>query len=255
MYGYKKRTQRLFDPQSKEPFKISRSKIDLYLECPRCSYIDARFGVGKPSMPGFTLNLAVDHLLKKEFDIYREAQEPHPLMEEYAINAVPYNHIDLETWRTNFTGVQFLYEPTNFLVFGAVDDLWINDKNDVMVVDYKATSKAEKPTLEGRWGAQYKRQAEVYQWLLRGNDISVSDTAYFVYVNGKKDLDRFDLELHFDVDVIPHKGNTDWIEQVLKRIKKTFMSDEIPPTGDLCEHCPYREAAGRTIRDHITSNK
>jgi len=255
MTGYKKRTQRLFDPHSTEPFKISRSKIDLFLECARCSYLDARFGVGKPSMPGFTLNIAVDHLLKKEFDIYRERQEPHPMMEEFGLNAVPFQHKDLEKWRANFTGVQYLHPETNFLVFGAVDDLWINDKSEVIVVDYKATSKKDKPSLEGRWGGQYKRQAEVYQWLLRGNDLTVSDTAYFLYVNGRKDPERFDSELLFDSDLIAHVGSADWVEPVLKRIKETYMSEEIPPVGELCEHCPYREAAGRTLRDQVKKTR
>ena len=245
------RKARLFQPNSDTPFKISRSKIDLFTECPRCHYLDARLGVKRPGMPGFTLNIAVDHLLKKEFDIKRAEHTAHPLMEQYGINAVPFEHPDMETWRTNFTGIQYLHTPTNFLVFGAVDDIWIDDKEELMVVDYKATSKKEKPSLEGRWGEQYKRQVEVYQWLLRMNGFKVSDKAYFVYVNGKKDREAFDGVLEFDIDVIEHVGDDRWVEQRLHSIHETLSNDAIPEQGELCEHCPYRENAGKAFKAHV----
>jgi len=60
-----------FNPNGKNNFKLSRSKIDLFLQCPRCFYIDNRLGVARPPGYPFTLNSAVDHLLKKEFDPVR----------------------------------------------------------------------------------------------------------------------------------------------------------------------------------------
>src|SRR3989338_3788923 len=62
------RTRNIFNPKSKEPFKLSRSKIELFLQCPRCFYVDRRLGIGRVSGPPFTLNTATDTLLKKEFD-------------------------------------------------------------------------------------------------------------------------------------------------------------------------------------------
>jgi len=35
----------------------------------------------------------------------------------------------------------------------------------------------------------------------------VSDTGYFVYCNGRKDLEKFDGKLEFDITLIAHKGN------------------------------------------------
>jgi len=70
-----------YDPNSKQPFKLSRSKIDLFLECPRCFYLDRRLAVGRPRGFPFTLNSAVDHLLKKEFDAHRAKKAAHPLMQ------------------------------------------------------------------------------------------------------------------------------------------------------------------------------
>jgi len=246
---------KLFDPNSRDPFALSRSKIDLFVECPRCFYLDRRLGVSRPSFPAFTLNNAVDHLLKKEFDIHRAEGQAHPLMEQYGIDAVPFEHKNLDKWRHNFTGVRHVHEKSGFEVFGAVDDIWVNPSGELHVVDYKATSKNEKPNLDGYWQQAYKRQMEVYQWLLRGNDFDVSDLGYFVYVNGKKDRKAFDGRLEFDVDIISYEGNGDWIEKALLDARKTLTQETLPDAGANCEYCPYRESAGKKIRPLYTKKE
>ena len=40
-----------------------------------------------------------------------------------------------------------------------------------MVVDYKATAKQRDVTLDADWQIAYKRQMEIYQWLLRANGL------------------------------------------------------------------------------------
>ncbi len=254
-YSSSFRKQKLFDPTSQEPFKLSRSKIDLFVECPRCFYLDRRLGVSRPSMPGFTLNVAVDHLLKKEFDAHRAKKEAHPLMKEYGVDAVPFSHPDLDVWRENFKGVQALHEKTNFLITGAVDDVWVSPSGELHVVDYKATSKAEDPNLDGIWQQGYKRQMEVYQWLLRKNGFTVSNRGYFVYVNGKKDRDAFDAKLEFDVHLIPYDGDDSWIEGTLLAAHATLSGDALPETGERCEYCPYRDGAGTAIRNVVLEHK
>lgn len=249
-------TPKTYTKGAKTPHTLSRSKIDLFLECPRCFYLLERLGIKRPSMASFTLNLAVDELLKKEFDTHRAAKTSHPLCVEAGLGElIPYSHKDLEEWRANFTGIRHHHKDTDIVYFGAVDDLWVDNMDTIYVVDYKATAKAETPTLEGRWGEQYKRQVEFYAWLLRGNGFTVSDNAYFVYVNGRKSEPSFDAKLLFDVAIIKHTGTDTWIEPLLTRIKETLESDLIPKSGTLCEYCPYREGAGNAFKNHVTKNK
>ena len=231
--------KKLYDPNAKEAFKVSRSKIDLFIECPRCFYLDRRIGVSRPQGFPFNLNSAVDTLLKKEFDIHRNQKTPHPLMDSYGIDAVPFQHEKMDIWRENFTGVETFYEPTNFVVFGAVDDIWVDKNNTLMVVDYKATSKNEEVNLDAEWQDGYKRQMEVYQWLLRQNGFKVSDTGYFVYANGKRDREAFDGKLEFDIKLIPYEGKADWIEKTLMNMKKCLDTNEIPKASPTCEYCTY----------------
>ena len=249
LYYKPHRAFNLYRPDDPEPFKLSRSKIDLFVECPRCFYIDRRLGVGRvPGFP-FALNSAVDTLLKKEFDIHRAAGTSHPLQEKYAVDAVPAGHADLDKWRHNFTGVQHFHEATNLIVFGAIDDLWVNKKGEYIVVDYKSTSKEEAITaLDNEWQDGYKRQMEVYQWLLRRNGFAVSDTGYFVYCNGKTDRKAFGGRLEFDITLIAHKGDDSWVEKTLLLIKKCLDDPRIPKAKPNCDYCAYVEAYNKVTK-------
>lgn len=239
-----------YTPGQKTPFKVSRSKIELFMQCPRCFWLDVRLKITRPSGPPFNINKAIDELFKKEFDTYRAKQQPHPMLVETGIKAIPYQHDDLDTWRHNFTGVTTLHESTNLHVFGAVDDIWINDAGELIVVDYKATAK-DKPVTElgaeGTWHDMYRHQMEIYQWLLRQNGFTVSDTGYFVYATGHQDRDGFFNKVEFTTHVFPHHGNSDWVEQTIQDMKACMDQDDMPAIGTAamggpCEFCSYARA-------------
>jgi CRISPR/Cas system-associated exonuclease Cas4 (RecB family) len=241
----KTRVRNLFDPTATTPFKLSRSKIENFTRCARCFYLDRRLGIAQPSMPPFNLNSAVDTLFKKEFDIHRAAGKAHPLMEKYGVDAIPYADERMNEWRENFKGMQYLHKPTNFLVTGAIDDLWVNPQGELIVVDYKSTSKDEEITLDGQWKEGYKRQMEIYQWLFRQSGFAVSNTGYFVYANGRTDRKAFDGKLEFDVTLLPYTGDDSWVEDALHAAHDCLMSDELPEPNSACEYCHYRAEAAK----------
>lgn len=244
-YYKAQRTRNLFDPKSGEPYKLSRSALELFMNCPRCFYLDRRLGVGRPKGYPFNLNTAVDTLLKKEFDIFRQKEEVHPLIKKYGVDARPVSHEELDRWRENFKGVQFLHQPTNLLITGAIDDLWINNKEEYIVVDYKATSKDEEITgLDHAWQDGYKRQMEIYQWLLRKNGLKVSDTGYFVYCNGVTDTDRFDNKLDFEISLIAYEGDDSWVEGEIAKAQKCLSANFVPEAAPDCDYCNYISAVG-----------
>lgn len=250
-----------FDPASAEPYRVSRSKIDLFMECPRCAYLDMKLGVKRPSMPSFTLNNAVDELLKREFDTHRVSGSKHPLVEKYGLDAVPFKDERMEEWRDALRrGISYLHEPTNILVRGGIDDVWVNPEGELIIVDYKATSKKIGPNSQDDLYDSYKRQLEIYQWLFRRNGFAVSPTVYFVYVNGKADAAAFDGKLEFDVELIPYTGSDEWVEGAVVGLKSMLMSDDIPKVGTSfgggpCEYCTYREGAGKILLALHTKNK
>jgi len=236
--AFKKRN--LFKPD--ETLKLSRSGVELFMNCQKCFYLERKLNVKALSGFPFNLNSAVDELLKNEFDGYREQKKPHPYMNSIDKDLIPFQHEDLDKWRANFTGVQFLHKEFDLLLTGAVDDVWINlDTEELIVVDYKSTSSKEEVSLDKEWQISYKRQMEFYQWLLRQNGFKVSNDGYFVYCNGIKNKDKFNEVLEFKVSILHYQGNDSWVEDVLKEIYSTLKTDEIPNSKESCDVCSYVE--------------
>ncbi|MEK7594792.1 MAG: PD-(D/E)XK nuclease family protein [Patescibacteria group bacterium] len=242
--AYTRRSSAPYAPGQATAFKVSRSKIELFMQCPRCFWLDTRMKIRRPSGPPFNINKTIDELYKKEFDRHRASGTPHPIMADNQIKAVPYQHQDLDKWRYNFTGIVTVHEPTNLHVFGALDDVWVDEDGELIVVDYKATSKNKEVSIDSDWQISYKRQLEVYQWLLRQNGFLVSDTGYFVYTNARVDVDAFGDKLEFFTKLIPYTGNDAWIEPTLVKMKACMDNDTMPPVGDAamggpCDFCSY----------------
>ena len=246
-------------PGQSATHKLSRSKIELFTQCPRCFWLGERLKISRPSSPPFQINKAIDELFKKEFDTYRVKKEPHPLMVKNKIDAVPFAHKQLDDWRENFIGVQALHKPTNLLIFGAIDDVWVTPKNELIVVDYKATAKKSEVNLNADWQNSYKRQMEIYQWLLRQNGFTVSSTGYFVYANGSTEADGFYDKVEFKTKVIAHTGNSDWVDDTINTMKQCLDSD-MPAVGESimggeCEHCAYARARTKLALNHLKKSK
>jgi hypothetical protein len=102
-------------------------------------------------------------------------------------------------------------------------------------------------SLDDEYKQLYKRQIEIYQWLLRQNGFKVSKIGYFVFVNGQTDRKAFDGRLEFDVLLMPHKGDCSWVEQTLYDMYKYLNSSKIPKSNADCDYCRYVEAVGDQI--------
>jgi RecB family exonuclease len=244
MNKYRQRQRNIYSSRVRYPFRISRSKIDLFLQCPRCFYLDRRLGLGKPSMPGFALNTAVDALLKKEFDLLRKKGQTHELMKKYKIEAIPFAHPQLPQWRDDyyqFKGISVLHRPTNLEICGIIDDVWLNKKEELLIVDYKSTSTQQEISLEDEYKQMYKKQMEVYQWIFRQLGFPVNDTGYFVYANAGKNRPKFDARLEFELQIIAYRGSDTWVEPTIFAIKKCLDSPKIPQPNPDCEYCAYRK--------------
>ena len=222
--------------------KLSRTKIELSIDCPKCFWLDLNQKIKRPSGPPFTINNAIDYLLKEEFDVHREKKTAHPVMAKYKINAIPFQHEKMSQWRHNFTGVQFEYKPMDFLVYGAVDDIWVNPDGELIVVDYKATGAKEHKIYDS-----YRRQLEIYQWLLRQNGFEVSPTGYFVFarVNKAGGFGNGTAALAFDLFIEPLVGDDSWVVQGLRNARALLDMKKPPEPSADCDFCNYRRAAKR----------
>ena len=230
--------------------RLSRSKIDLYLNCPKCFYLDKKLGVKRPPGFPFTINSEIDRLLKNEFDIHRAKHTAHPLMEAYGIQAVPFEHPKMDEWRDSLRrGITYPFPGTDLIITGGVDDIWVNPDGELIIVDYKATAKNGEINLSAEWQIGYKRQMEIYQWLFRKNGFVVNETGFFVYCNGRTEQESFDAKLEFSIKLIPYRGNSDWVEGTIKKIWECLNSETIPDSAPDCEYCNYANAFSKLSQE------
>lgn len=253
-----------FDPNNPEPYELSRSRIEAFINCPACFWMDRVKGIKFPGMPGFLLNTATDTLLKKDFDKYRALKKPHPLMESYGLgHLVPFAHEEFETWTKSLQlGLRTYFEEEHLLIGGGLDDVWHDRfKDEIFIVDYKSTAgrrnkdktALEPISLNGAYKESYKRQMDVYQWIMRKNGFKVSNKGYFLYVNGDQhfedgmlDVDPKKATMKFNVQLLEYNGDDSWIEDTIKEISKCLKSSECPehsmtgfgPKGD--KPCEYK---------------
>jgi hypothetical protein len=242
---------------TKSPHNLSRSKIDLFCQCPRCFWLDKKHGVAQPSGAQFVLNNLVDALLKKEYDTYRQKQEIPPFLESLGIKAIPFAHSQIDIWRDSRKGgIHYVHEATGLCLSGAVDDVWQLPSGELAIVEYKAKATGNEITLEpkkkkdgeivktDRYLLSYRRQIEFYQWLFRQNGFKVSNTAYFLFANAHKERDAFKDQLTFESVLITHVGDTSWVQPTLEVIALCLSNDTLPDAAIDCDYCKYRQKTG-----------
>ena len=222
--------------------KLSRSTVERYLSCPRCCILEKIYKIKPPSLP-FTLNIAVDNLCKKEFDYYRQRQIPHPLFQKFSIDAIPFKHKDIDKWRNNYEGLRYVSKENNYDFGGALDDIWQKSNGELIVVDIKATAKNKfdwNDTFNKYdYPKSYKRQLEMYQWLLLRNGFNVAEEAYLLYFNANKHETFFHNKLTFETHLVKLKCSTTWVEGKILETVDLIRSKKFPKPSKSCEVCNY----------------
>lgn len=238
--------------------KLSRTAIEQHINCPRCFYLERKLGLKPPRRIPLTLAVATDALLKNEFDAIRASGDQHALWAKAGLKVRAYDHPDIDQWRNNFQGIRVTHSGVE--VYGAVDDVWQDlHTGELIIVDYKSTSKKDTPTLTGGFSDAYKRQMEIYQWLFRQAGHVVSDTGYFLYVNGRKDGGFYQRGtegvMHFETTLIPHRGDDRWVAAAVDAAIACFNADTLPEPGPECDTCRYFEDRSALMADLTGSDQ
>lgn len=222
--------------------KISRNGLKLFLECPRCFWLDVHHKIKRP--PGFpyTLSSAVDYLVKQEFDKYRAKGELPPVFKKNKIDAKLYAGEELDTWRNNFKGVSYFDEDLNAILYGAVDDILEFPGGSLAVVDYKSTGSAQITIYE-----DYQKQMDTYTWLLRRNGFTTQEQAYFVYYIVDKTGGGFSNVLPFNEELRIVDVRPDWVGDTFEAAITTARQAKPPKHAIECVHCKYVAAAGEFV--------
>ena len=240
-----------FDINRQEPYELSRSRIENFIKCPACFYMQQVEKVEFPSIPGFNINEATDVLLKKDFDYYRDKQIPHPFLQNKNLpHLIPFKHEHFNLWTQSLhfgAEHRFHYddEKTNLRVGGGIDDAWFNTKTKkIHIVDYKSTSQKNDNgpiTLNDEWKGSIKRQMDLYIWVMRKKGFDADDTGYFLYCDGNRFTENTFLKkdnafMEFKITLIPYKSDLSWIDPTLAKIYRNLRLDKRPIHNPNCEY-------------------
>ena len=110
------------------PFALSRTKIDLFIDCRKCFYNEIVRGIKRPQGPPMALNNAVIYIIKKEFEDYRELGKKHEIFSSLGKDIIYAKNKELNDWKNVFKGIRYVHKNTNLELFGTIDELWFDEK-------------------------------------------------------------------------------------------------------------------------------
>lgn len=247
--------------------EISWSQFNLFLQCNRCFYRQSKKGKKRPGIDpeSFKLSTKIDELVKQEMNLFRQFKAHPKFMFKYGINAIPYNdkYNSIKKWqntrRKDFSkendtwifdgGIRFYDYQTNFVLYGGIDDIWINTQNEFIVVEYKTTAQEMGASIEDNdWYINFKQQISFYTWLFKKNGYLIHNKAYFFYINAGQDqlaFMPFDETLKCNVSVSTYNIDDTWVENsvtsmrnCLNQVKSPEMKKN-PITNKICEYCVF----------------
>lgn len=220
--------------------KISRSGLKLFLECPRCFWLDVHHKIKRPPGYPYTLSSAVDYLVKQEFDKYRIKGELPPVFAKEGLEAKLFADEKLHDWRNNFKGVSYFDEDLNAILYGAVDDILEFFDGSLAVVDYKSSGSKEIKIYD-----DYQKQMEVYSYLLQRNGYQTQPHAYFVFYVVQKDGGGFANALPFREELKRVDVDPDWVGPTFEKAIETARQEIAPINKNHCDHCHFVEMASQ----------
>jgi hypothetical protein len=218
--------------------RLSRSSLELFQQCSRCFWLDQHHKIGRPRGFPYTLSSAVDFLVKQEFDKYRREGTLPPILMRHNIRAKLFNGPELPVWRENFKGIQYVDEDLNAMLCGAVDDILEFPDASLAVVDYKSSGSREIKIYD-----DYKRQMDVYNWLLQRKGYQTQAEAYFVVYQVDKTGGGFQNALPFREELRVIKTNPEWVGDVFEQAVIVARRETPPDLETPCEHCIYVQKA------------
>ena len=231
--------KKLYSNNSSRPFKLSRTKIDLFFECRRCFFLDQKLGIKRPHGTPLVLSNRIVDDFKKELNICRVEKNIHSKVKELNKNLIPLSHNKLEEWKNSFKGASFLDDSTNLLVFGIIDDIWWDrstSKNHSVII--KSNSKKNQMGYENIWPG-YWRQLSLYSYLLSKNLLPMSSTGILVFINTPTSMDQIENRKNVNISIFEKILDFGWIQPTIKEISKT-LNKEIPPkSSKKCKYCNY----------------
>jgi hypothetical protein len=136
----------------------------------------------------------------------------------------------LEEWRNNKKGIQWTDQNGN-LFKGAIDNL-LKKGNKLIVLDYKTRGFPLKDDTANH----YQDQIDIYNLLLRKNNLETEDFAYLLFYHPDKVNENGNVVFH--TDLINIKVDIKNAEKIFEDALKVLKED-MPQASEECPYCKW----------------
>ncbi len=214
-------------------FKLSPSALHLFLDCPRCFWLEKNKNIKRPrgifpSLPG-----GMDRVIKNYFDAYRKkkALPPELQIPDFHGAELFEDQKQLDLWREWRTGLIYK-SPDGSQLSGALDELMVKS-GKYIPFDYKTKGS---PATEESAVKYYQHQLDSYALMLEANGLHTWDYGFLLYFSPKGVKERGQVEF----EIQPIRISLD-----PKRAKKMFedalalLNAELPSSLPTCEYCAW----------------
>ncbi len=158
--------------------QLSSSSLSLFMECPKCFWLQKINGIHRPSQI-FALQNNFDRILKPYFDKFRKEKILPPEIDGKVEGALFDDQELLEKWRNALRPTLKYRHPQyeNFTLAGGIDDCLFDGKYYIPI-DFKTTGSS---SFEENSEKYYQHQLDIYNFLLEENGYKTKGLAYLVY--------------------------------------------------------------------------
>jgi hypothetical protein len=207
-----------------DAIKLSPTGLNLFLECPKCFWLEKVKGIKRPrgifpSLPG-----GMDGILKVYFNEYRDSDGLPPMLEGKLegklMNPLP---------KTLFMKDDELMA----VLLGKLDEALDFGDGTFAPVDHKTRGYAPKEEMI----AAYQMQMDAYDLLLAKNGFPTRNKAYLLYYHPiSGDLHN---KFPFVLTIKEVQTNPERAMQVFRDAINLIRSSEMPQAANTCEYCAW----------------
>lgn len=220
---------------------LSYSSLSLFLECPRCFWLEKVKGISRPDTIFPSLPGGMDGIIKKYFDRFRPSgQLPPELRGKVKGELFPDQKL-LDVWRARHRGLRYLDKETGATLMGLLDDCLVQDDH-YLPLDYKTRGYPAKEDT----ASYYQDQLNVYTLLLQENGYQTADCAYLVFYHPLEQNDGGRITFHMH----PVKVDTDAerARKVFREAVELLSKRSCPPADGECGFCEWAEEVTKANR-------
>lgn len=212
---------------------LSKSTLEIFLECPKCFWLAKNAKLERPRNPMPGILNAIDGLMK-DYVIARVLRgEPVQYLEGSSLIPHPDRGMvkKFGNWRT--FQMRTVLEGTPVQAWGGIDDLLLDvETNKVSPWDFKSKAEAGDEEYTRKW---YQLQADLYHLILEGNALDCSGFAYFTYVFPEAVEEG---SMKFGYTTIQIESDPNRALQVV-RDATLCLDGPIPEHSETCPTCLY----------------